>query len=44
MIIKKSITDLIGNTPLLELTNIKTAHQLSSKLVAKLEYFNPAGR
>lgn len=43
MHIHKSIIDLIGNTPLLELTNIQSAYQLSSKLIAKLECFNPAG-
>ena len=34
---------LIGNTPLLELTHIEKALGLKAKLVAKLEYFNPAG-
>ena len=34
---------LIGGTPLLELTNIERALGLSARLVAKLEYFNPAG-
>ena len=34
---------LIGHTPLLELTHIEKAHDLKAKLVAKLEYFNPAG-
>ncbi|MGE5557497.1 MAG: cysteine synthase A [Bacillota bacterium] len=37
------ITDLIGNTPLLELANYGCAKGLQGKLVAKLEYFNPAG-
>jgi cysteine synthase A len=41
--IKKKITELIGNTPLLELTNYNESHQLESTIVAKLEYFNPAG-
>ena len=41
--IKKSFTDLIGNTPLLELTNIERTNKLSAKIIAKLEYFNPAG-
>jgi len=41
--IAKSITDLIGRTPLLELTNYKKANDLKANLVAKLEYFNPAG-
>lgn len=40
--IKKSITELIGNTPLLELVNYNTKHQLNAQIVAKLEYFNPA--
>jgi cysteine synthase len=39
--IAKSLTDLIGNTPLLELTNYNSANRLEAKLVAKLEYFNP---
>jgi cysteine synthase A len=39
----KSFTGLIGNTPLLELTNIENKNNLSAKIVAKLEYFNPAG-
>lgn len=34
---------LIGKTPLLELTNIEKKYSLSSRLLAKLEYFNPAG-
>lgn len=41
--IHKSLTELIGNTPLLELTNYEKKHQLKAKIVAKLEYFNPAG-
>lgn len=40
--IKKSITELIGNTPLLELVNYNKKHQLDAEIVAKLEYFNPA--
>ena len=43
MAIKQSITELIGNTPLLELVNFKKANNLNAKIVAKLEYFNPAG-
>ena len=43
MSIYKKITDLIGNTPLLELENIEKKFGLEAKLVAKLEYFNPAG-
>ncbi|NLJ97248.1 MAG: cysteine synthase A [Clostridiales bacterium] len=41
--IKKQITDLIGNTPLLELTNYNEKYQLKGNIIAKLEYFNPAG-
>lgn len=41
--IAKSITDLIGKTPLLELSNYEKAYDLKAKVVAKLEYFNPAG-
>lgn len=39
----KSVTDLIGKTPLLELANYNNKHKLKAKIVAKLEYFNPAG-
>ena len=38
-----SADQLIGHTPLLELTNIEKALGLKAKLLAKLEYFNPAG-
>ena len=38
-----SADQLIGHTPLLELTHIEKAHDLKAKIVAKLEYFNPAG-
>ncbi|MDR0914617.1 MAG: cysteine synthase A [Oscillospiraceae bacterium] len=41
--IKKSFTELIGKTPLLELTKIEAKYALKAKIVAKLEYFNPAG-
>lgn len=41
--IAKNLTDLIGNTPLLELTNYSQKNNLSAKLIAKLEYFNPLG-
>ena len=41
--IYKSLTDLIGKTPLLELTNYEKKNDLKAKVVAKLEYFNPAG-
>jgi cysteine synthase A len=39
----KSLSDLIGNTPLLELSNFGKKHGLKAVLLAKLEYFNPAG-
>lgn len=38
-----SADQLIGHTPLVELTNIEKKHGLKAKLLAKLEYFNPAG-
>ena len=38
-----SADQLIGKTPLLELTHIERAHDLKAKILAKLEYFNPAG-
>ncbi len=38
-----SLPDLIGHTPLLELTNYEKKNGLKAKLIAKLEYFNPAG-
>lgn len=41
--IAKNLTDLIGNTPLLELANFSLNHHLETNLIAKLEYFNPAG-
>lgn len=41
--IAEKLTDLIGNTPLLELSNFNEQHQLESRLIAKLEYFNPSG-
>lgn len=41
--IYKSLTDLIGKTPLLELSNYEKKHGLKATVVAKLEYFNPAG-
>lgn len=43
MTIYKKITDLIGKTPLLELSNIEKEQNLQAKVIAKLEYFNPAG-
>lgn len=41
--ISKSLTELIGKTPLLELSNYETKNGISAKIVAKLEYFNPGG-
>ena len=41
--IYKSMTQLIGKTPLLELVNYQKKHGLKAAIVAKLEYFNPAG-
>lgn len=43
MRVYRKITDLIGGTPLLELTNYEKANKLNAKIYAKLEYFNPAG-
>ena len=39
----KSIFELVGNTPLVELSNYEKENKLEAKLIAKLEYFNPAG-
>ena len=41
--IAEKLTDLIGNTPLLALNNYGAALELHAKVLAKLEYFNPAG-
>lgn len=41
--IAKRLTDLVGNTPLLELSNYNASKKLKAKVVVKLEYFNPAG-
>lgn len=41
--IAKKLTELIGNTPLLELSNYEENNKLEAKLIAKLEYFNPLG-
>lgn len=43
MKIVQKITDLIGHTPLLELTHTEQEEQLQATLLGKLEYFNPAG-
>ena len=41
--IYKSLVELIGRTPLLELKNYSEQHDLEATLLGKLEYFNPAG-
>jgi cysteine synthase A len=41
--IAKNLTELIGNTPLLELANYRRKNSLPARIVAKLEYFNPLG-
>lgn len=41
--IYKSVSELIGNTPMMELTNLEKSEKLEAKILAKLEYFNPAG-
>ncbi len=41
--IAKSLTDLIGNTPLLQLSNYSSKRNLQAKVIVKLESFNPAG-
>ena len=41
--IAKQLTELIGNTPLLELSNYEKENDLKSSIIAKLEYFNPLG-
>lgn len=43
MKVYKHIDELIGKTPLIELTNIEKEFDLKAKIIAKLEYFNPAG-
>ncbi len=43
MKIYKSVSELVGNTPLLELTNLKEKYNLKANIYAKLEGFNPAG-
>ncbi len=39
----KNISELVGKTPLLELQNLKKEYNLEANIIAKLEYFNPAG-
>lgn len=41
--IAKNLTELIGNTPLLEIANFSKSRKLEATIIAKLEYFNPAG-
>ena len=41
--IKNNLTELIGNTPMLRLNNIETAHNSVATVIAKLEMFNPGG-
>lgn len=41
--IAKKLTDLIGNTPMLELENLKAKYGYAADIIAKLEYFNPLG-
>lgn len=41
--IKKQLTELVGNTPLLELARLSKKHGSKAQVVAKLEYFNPGG-
>lgn len=43
MTVYKTISDLIGNTPLVELTHIEEKEGLDASVVAKVEFFNPAG-
>lgn len=41
--LKKELTELIGGTPLLELSRLSRKHDAKAQVVAKLEYFNPGG-
>ncbi|PWL78157.1 MAG: cysteine synthase A [Coriobacteriia bacterium] len=43
MRVYKNVFELIGNTPLVELTNYENNHGLDAKLIGKVEYFEPAG-
>lgn len=43
MTVYQNISELIGNTPLVELTNYERSHGLAARIVAKVESFNPAG-
>lgn len=42
-VIYTSVDQLIGHTPLLELTHIEKEYNLKAKVIAKLEYLNPSG-
>ena len=41
--VAKHVTDLVGHTPLLELTRWQAVHGIKGRVLAKLEYFNPLG-
>ena len=43
MAIHKNVSELIGNTPLVELTHFEQNHELKARVVGKVEFFNPAG-
>ena len=43
MKVYQKIIDTIGNTPLVELSNLESKHNLKARIVAKVEYFNPGG-
>lgn len=43
MTVYKQITQLIGNTPIMELSNYEKENDLNAKILAKIEFFNPAG-
>lgn len=43
MTVYKQITQLIGNTPIMELSNYEKENNLNAKILAKIEFFNPAG-
>ena len=43
MSIYKSVSELVGKTPIMELTNLEKEYNLDAKLLAKLEFFNPLG-
>lgn len=43
MKVYESVDQLVGHTPLLELKRVEEAHEVSARILGKLEYFNPAG-